>query len=79
MPSSQPVFTNKNDDKLNPRGLHKIFKEILEKAGLPLKRFSLHHLRHTFSTLLLQENKDNVDSNTEKVTRLHLYLHAYRF
>ncbi|WP_081412599.1 tyrosine-type recombinase/integrase [Fictibacillus gelatini] len=31
---SQPVFINKNGDQLNPRGLHKIFKETLEKAGL---------------------------------------------
>lgn len=58
---SQPVFINKNGDRLNPRGLHKIFKETLEKAGLPPKRFSLHHLRHTFATLLIQENKENVD------------------
>ncbi|WP_232620787.1 hypothetical protein [Saccharococcus caldoxylosilyticus] len=65
---------------MNPRGLHKIFKEILEKAGLPPKRFSLHHLRYTFSTLLLQENKDNVDSNIAKVIRSHLfYLYACRF
>lgn len=58
---SQPVFINKNGDRLNPRGLHKIFKEILGKSGLPPKRFSLHHLRHTFATLLIQENKENVD------------------
>jgi integrase/recombinase XerD len=31
---SQPVFLNKNGKKLNPRSLHKIFKEILQKAGL---------------------------------------------
>ncbi|WP_260401995.1 tyrosine-type recombinase/integrase [Peribacillus simplex] len=49
---------------LNPRGLHKIFKEILERAGLPAHRFSLNHLRHTFATLLLQENKDKVDLRT---------------
>ncbi|MFE4706127.1 hypothetical protein [Peribacillus simplex] len=40
--------------------MHKIFKEILERAGLPAHRFSLHHLSHTFATLLLQENKDDV-------------------
>ncbi|WP_236694928.1 tyrosine-type recombinase/integrase [Peribacillus butanolivorans] len=44
--------------------MHKIFKEILERAGLPAHRFSLHHLRHTFATLLLQENKDKVDLRT---------------
>lgn len=58
---SQPVFLNRSGNRLNPRGLHKIFKETLERAGLPSQRFSLHHLRHTFATLLLQENKENVD------------------
>lgn len=58
---TEPVFLNKNGEEMNPRGLHKTFKETLEKAGLPPKRFSLHHLRHTFATLLLQENKENVD------------------
>ncbi|MCM3584221.1 tyrosine-type recombinase/integrase [Mesobacillus maritimus] len=60
----EPIFRNKNGDQLNARGLHKIFKETLEKAGLPPKRFSLHHLRHTFATLLLQENKENIDIRT---------------
>ncbi|MCP8970799.1 tyrosine-type recombinase/integrase [Ectobacillus ponti] len=59
--SSQPVFLSKNKKVMNPRGLHVLFKNILEKAGLPPTRFSLHHLRHTFATLLLQENKENVD------------------
>lgn len=58
---SQPVFLNRSGNSLDPRGLHKIFKETLERAGLPPERFSLHHLRHTFATLLLQENKENVD------------------
>lgn len=61
---SEPIFYNRNNQKLNPRGLHKIFKEILDRAGLPAHRFSLHHLRHTFATLLLQENKDKVDLRT---------------
>ncbi len=44
----EPVFLNKNGQAMNPRGLHIIFKELLEKAGLPPHCFSLHHLRHTF-------------------------------
>ncbi|USK30816.1 tyrosine-type recombinase/integrase [Bacillus sp. CMF21] len=59
--SSEPVFLNKNKMKFNPRGLHKTFKDILKKAGLPPKRFSLHHLRHTFATLLLQNENSKVD------------------
>ncbi|WMT18525.1 tyrosine-type recombinase/integrase [Parageobacillus toebii] len=80
---SQPVFLNKNGKKLNPRGLHKIFKEILQKAGLPPQRFSLHHLRHTFATLLIQENKENVDLRTvqellghESLVTTQVYTHV---
>ncbi|MFJ7975690.1 tyrosine-type recombinase/integrase [Peribacillus sp. NPDC096379] len=61
---SEPIFYNQKNKPLNPRGLHKIFKEILNRAGLPAHRFSLHHLRHTFATLLLQENKGKVDMRT---------------
>jgi site-specific recombinase XerD len=53
---SQPVFLNRNGQRLDPRGLHRIFKQELKKAGLPPARFSLHHLRHTFATLMLQNN-----------------------
>lgn len=80
---SQPVFLNKNGKKLNPRGLHKIFKEILQKAGLPPTRFSIHHLRHTFATLLIQENKENVDLRTvqellghESLVTTQVYTHV---
>lgn len=49
---------------MTPHGLHVIFKKILLKAGLPPKRFSLHRLRHTFATLLLQQADDRVDHKT---------------
>jgi site-specific recombinase XerD len=69
---------------LNPIGLHKIFKEILQKtkARLLPQRFSLHHLRHTFATLLIQENKENVDLRTvqellghESLVTMQVYMH----
>ncbi|WP_260284910.1 tyrosine-type recombinase/integrase [Peribacillus aracenensis] len=66
---SEPIFYNRKNKPLNPRGLHKIFMEILERACLPAHRFSLHHLRHTFATLLLQENKDKVDLRTLGIIR----------
>jgi len=50
----EPVFTNYLGESIDPRGLHRIFKEILQHAGLPPHRFILHHLRHTFATLLLR-------------------------
>nr|WP_160919622.1 tyrosine-type recombinase/integrase [Pseudalkalibacillus hwajinpoensis] len=58
------VFLNKNGVKMNPRGLHIIFKRILEHAGLPPARCSLHHLRHTFATLLLKDSNNKVDLRT---------------
>ncbi|MED2974875.1 tyrosine-type recombinase/integrase [Fictibacillus sp. B-59209] len=61
---SEPIFYNARNQQLNPRGLHKIFKQVLERAGLPSHRFSLHHLRHTFATLLLQNDKNKVDLRT---------------
>ncbi|TKH06693.1 hypothetical protein FC682_04075 [Peribacillus simplex] len=50
---SEPFYNQKNKP-LNPRGLHKIFKEILNELIYPAHRFSLHYLRHTFATLLLK-------------------------
>jgi site-specific recombinase XerD len=58
----EPVFRNGRGQALNPRGLNVIFKDVLQKAGLPPQRFTLHHLRHTFATLLLQQgNAKTVD------------------
>ncbi|MGE8205827.1 tyrosine-type recombinase/integrase [Heyndrickxia sp. NPDC080065] len=79
----EPVFRNKYGEKLNGRGLHSIFKDTIEKSGLPPKRFSLHHMRHTFATLLLQENKENVDIRTlqellghESLATTSIYTHV---
>lgn len=58
---SEPIFYNQKNKPLNPRGLHKIFKEILERARLPAHRFSLtSFLRHTCATLLLKICKDHM-------------------
>ncbi|MET3289324.1 UNVERIFIED_CONTAM: site-specific recombinase XerD [Brevibacillus sp. OAP136] len=53
---TEPIFLNYTGKKLNPRGLHRIFKEALKKADLPPHRFTLHHLRHTFATMLLRSH-----------------------
>ncbi|MFA1737830.1 tyrosine-type recombinase/integrase [Lysinibacillus fusiformis] len=56
---------------------------MLKKAGLPPTRFTLHHLRHTFATLMLQQNKENVDLRTlqellghESITSTQVYTHV---
>lgn len=61
--SSEPVFKSRLNKELNARSLHLKFKQLISKAGLPAQRFSLHHLRHTFATLLLQGN-EKVDLRT---------------
>ena len=66
----EPVFLNKNGERLDPRGLHRIFKTQLEKAGLPPHRFTLHHLRHTFATLMLQQVRMNPLGNGNGNDRL---------
>ncbi|WP_286133598.1 tyrosine-type recombinase/integrase [Bacillus sp. AFS096315] len=80
---SEPIFLNSRKKKFNPRGLHILFKRSLEAAGLPPSRFSLHHLRHTFATLLLQEAKEKVDLRTlqellghESLTTTSIYTHV---
>ena len=52
----EPVFRNDRGNAFNPRGVNVVFKDVLEKAGLPPHRFTLHHLRHTFATLMLQQS-----------------------
>ncbi|MGG1661006.1 tyrosine-type recombinase/integrase [Brevibacillus sp. NRS-1366] len=81
----EPVFTNYLGVSLDPRGLHRIFKETLALAGLPPHRFTLHHLRHTFATLLLrsQDATSKVDIRTlqellghESLATTSIYTHV---
>ncbi|MFI8709066.1 tyrosine-type recombinase/integrase [Bacillus sp. NPDC077411] len=58
-------------------------QEFVGKSGLSANRFSLHHLRHTFATLMLQENKDQVDLRTlqemlghESLATASMYTHV---
>lgn len=80
---TEPVFWNRHEKPLTARGIHFIFKNVLRNAGLPPSRFSLHHLRHTFATLMLQENKENVDLRIlqellghESITSTEVYTHV---
>ncbi|MED4582490.1 tyrosine-type recombinase/integrase [Brevibacillus choshinensis] len=81
----EPVFTNYLGESLDPRGLHRIFKEVLQHAGLPPHRFTLHHLRHTFATLLLRskDTGSKVDIRTlqellghESLATTSIYTHV---
>ncbi len=70
---TERIFLNAQGKPFNPRGVGYVFKKVLKNAGLPPQRFTLHHLRHTFATLLLQqikmETKDevgHVSNNTKE-------------
>ncbi|MFD1040023.1 tyrosine-type recombinase/integrase [Virgibacillus byunsanensis] len=66
----EPIFLNGNGKPLNARGLNYIFKEVLTRTGLPTHRFTLHHLRHTFATLLLQQMKiESKDDHGNTITK----------
>jgi site-specific recombinase XerD len=79
----EPVFTTHRGKAFNPRSLHRLFKLMLSQSGLPAHRFSLHHLRHTFATLLLQgTDGDKVDLRTlqellghENMSTVSVYTH----
>ena len=47
------LFQQTNGERMDPRAVARTFTLLLDKAGLP--KFSLHCLRHTFATLMLQK------------------------
>jgi len=50
-PNTGLAFTSTHGTPLEPRNVIRLFRRILQKAGLPHKRF--YDLRHTCATLLL--------------------------
>lgn len=53
----------KDDDLLEQRSIRRSFHHVTEKLGLPRIRF--HDLRHTYATLLVQQN---VKSTSEQLS-----------
>lgn len=51
------VFLNQKGERLSRQGCYKIFKQITKKANLR-KEYSLHTLRHSFATHLLENGMD---------------------
>lgn len=46
--------------RLQKNGLVRVFREVAKRAGVDRRGVSLHTLRHTFASLLLQEGCDLV-------------------
>lgn len=51
------ILTSAKGKNLTTRALQKAFKRCAKKAGLP-DRYSIHNMRHTYSTYLLQASGD---------------------
>jgi len=52
-PSQQYIFYGKRKDFMNYTSVRTIFAKYLEKAGLSHKKYTLHCLRHTYASELL--------------------------
>ena len=58
--SDDPLILSSNTRKhMTTRGIQKVFKRCLKKAGLP-EHFSFHSLRHTYGTHLYKASKHNL-------------------
>ncbi len=55
----EALFLNKNRARIGPRGIQLLVKKYLEIAGLDVKKYSTHKLRHTAATLMYKHG--NVD------------------
>jgi site-specific recombinase XerD len=78
--NEQMVFLNKNREPISRRGIQKCFEQVCDKAGLNRPGLSIHKLRHTCLTLLLQEGVDLITlqmlAGHEEIGTTAIYLHV---
>ena len=74
------VFLNKDGRAISRRGVQKLFERVCERAGLSRPGLSIHKLRHTCLTLLLQQGVDLVTlkqiAGHENISTTEIYLHV---
>ena len=74
------VFLSKDGKAISRRGVQKLFERICEEAGLARPGLSIHKLRHTCLTLLLQQGVDLVTlkqiAGHENISTTEIYLHV---
>lgn len=73
------VFLSETGTALSPRNLDRQFKSLLKRAGLP--ETTLHSLRHTCATLLLDQGESAVNvasqlGHADAATTLRIYGHS---
>lgn len=77
---SEALFLNYRQQRLSPRGIQKILRQYVIKAGIGKKKISPHKLRHTFATLLHYNGVDVLEIQSllghASVTSTQIYTHT---
>ena len=59
LPIKNPaLFVTSNNERVNFRGINNLFQKYIRRAGLAGKGYTLHKLRHSYASLLIQQGVD---------------------
>ncbi|MBP2031810.1 site-specific recombinase XerD [Clostridium algifaecis] len=75
------LFLSKNHTRINKRSVELILKKYLKKAGLDVKKYTPHKLRHTAATLMYKYGNVDIRSlqkilGHESVSTTQIYTHV---
>lgn len=56
--SNQAVFISNTGNRMSPTSAHLIFRKYVKKAGLEDRGYTIHKLRHSYASLLIQNDVD---------------------
>ncbi|MBX6354063.1 MAG: tyrosine-type recombinase/integrase [Thermoflavifilum sp.] len=75
-----PVFRSAGGGRISPWPLRRMFEFYIRKAGLGGKGYTIHKLRHSFATLLIQQGVDVVSVQEllghADITATKIYVHT---